>query len=356
MSTILTNVYRGDELESVHAGSIAVVDSLGRLLAFAGDPSLRTCLRSSAKPFQAIPFLEYGGREEFDLTAEEMALICASHGGEPVHVATAAALLRKGDFDEDDLLCGTHVPFDEKAAAELRASGEPPSPLHNNCSGKHSGMLLASKVMDLPSGDYTSRDHPLQTVIRSTVAEFAGLVPDDIPLSIDGCGVPAFHLSLYRAAFAYARLMATATDPLALGALDRYAESASFVVESMTGCPGFVAGHWSITTPLIEAFAGDLIAKEGAEGFYAMALSPVLRTELTERLRLNEDAAIGVAIKVHDGSMGRGRNPAIIRTLDLLGLDPASRPQLQRYREWPLRNHSGTLVGHVQSEFDLEFL
>ena len=117
-----------------------------------------------------------------------------------------------------------------------------------------------------------------------------------------------------------------------------------------------MAGHWSITTPLIEAFEGDLIAKEGAEGFYAMALSPALRTELTERLRLNEDAAIGIAIKIHDGSMGRGRNPAIIRTLDLLGLDPASRPQLQRYREWPLRNLSGTLVGHVQSEFDLEFL
>ncbi|MFZ2492592.1 MAG: asparaginase [Thermoanaerobaculia bacterium] len=356
MSTILTNVYRGEQLESFHTGSIAVVDSVGRLLAFAGDPSLLTCMRSAAKPFQAIPFLEYGGRDEFDLTGEEMALICASHGGEPVHVATAAALLRKGDFDEDDLRCGAHAPFDEKSAADLRASGEHPSALHNNCSGKHSGMLLASKVMDAPSGNYTSADHPLQSVIRSTVGEFAGLGSDEIPVAIDGCGVPAFYLSLYRAAFAYARLMASAVDPVALGGLERYAESCEFVVGSMTSCPQFVAGHWSITTPLLEAFGGDLLAKEGAEGFYAMALSPTMRTELTERLRLTEDAALGIAMKIHDGSMGRGRNPAIIRTLELLGLDPSSRPQLQRYRDWPLRNLTGTLVGHVQAEFDLEFL
>lgn len=356
MSTILTNVYRGGELESFHSGSIAVVDSLGRLLAFAGDPSLRTCLRSSAKPFQAIPFLEYGGREEFDLTSEEMALICASHGGEPVHVATAAALLRKGDFDEDDLLCGAHSPFDDKSAAELRASGEPPSALHNNCSGKHAGMLLACKAMDVPTAEYTSPDHPLQSVIRSTMAEFAGLAPSEIPIAIDGCGVPAFYLSLYRAAFAYARLMASGSEPIALGGLERYGESCSFVVESMTSCPQFVAGHWSITTPIIEAYEGDVIAKEGAEGFYAMAVSPSMRTELTERLRLNEDAALGIAMKIHDGSMGRGRNPAIIRTLELLGLDPASRPGLQRYREWPLRNLTGTQVGHVHAEFDLEFV
>ena len=140
----LANVYRGTHLESFHTGSIAVVDSHGRLLAFTGDPSLRTCLRSAAKPFQAIPLIEYGGAEEFDLTGEEIALTCASHGGEPIHVSTAAAMLRKGEFDETDLLCGAHVPYDEKAAAELRAAGEQPSPLHNNCSGKHAGMLLAT--------------------------------------------------------------------------------------------------------------------------------------------------------------------------------------------------------------------
>ncbi len=345
---VLANVYRGAQIESFHTGSIAVVDSTGRLVACAGDPGTRTCLRSAAKPFQAIPLIEYGGAEEFDLTGEEIALTSASHGGEPIHISTAAALLRKGEFDESDLLCGAHVPYDEKAAAELRASGEPPSPLHNNCSGKHAGMLLATRVMDVPSSRYIDPDHPVQALMRTTIGDFAGITTDEIPIAIDGCGVPAFFLSLHRAAFAYARLMA--------GVLDRYSESGSRVVEAMTSFPHYVAGSWSITTPLMAAFDGALLAKEGAEGFYAMALSPAIREELTERLRLPDDCAIGVAIKINDGSMERGRNPVILRTLELLGIDLAARPTLSRYREWPLRNVAGNLVGEVRAEFDLEFL
>src|SRR5438128_4399172 len=171
MGARLANVYRGNHIESFHSGSIAVVDSRGRLLAFAGDPGFVTCIRSAAKPFQALPLLEYGGEEEYDLTGEEIAITCASHGGEAVHVATAAALLRKGDFDEEDLLCGAHVPYDEKAAADVRRSGEAPSSLHNNCSGKHAGMLLATKLMDLPSANYIGSDHPLQRTMRTTLAD-----------------------------------------------------------------------------------------------------------------------------------------------------------------------------------------
>jgi len=348
MSVPLTHVYRGGLLESVHRGSIAVVDSRGNLLAFAGDPGTRACLRSAAKPFQAIPLLEYGGLEEYELTQEEIALTCASHGGEPHHVATAAALLRKGEFDEEDLLCAAHLPYDEKAAAELRASGEPPSPLHNNCSGKHAGMLLATQVMDVPSSRYIDPEHPLQVLMRSTLADFADIESDEIPMAVDGCGVPAFFLSLHRAALAYARLMS--------GAIERYAESGSAVVEAMTSFPQYVAGNWSMTTPLMAAFGGDLLAKEGAEGFYAMALAPSLCGELTDRLRLADDVAIGIALKIDDGSMERGRNPAILRLLDILGLDPAARPELQPFRHWPVHNHAGALVGEVRAEFELEVL
>ncbi|MGZ5433862.1 MAG: asparaginase [Thermoanaerobaculia bacterium] len=351
MSVPLTNVYRGTHLESVHRGSIAVVDSRGTLLAFAGDPGMRACLRSAAKPFQGIPLLEYGGLEEYELTQEEIALTCASHGGEPVHVATAAALLRKGELDEEDLLCGAHLPFDEKAAADLRASGELPTPLHNNCSGKHAGMLLATRVMDVPSARYIDPDHPLQVLMRSTLADFADVDSDDVPMAIDGCGVPAFFLSLHRAALAYARLMA--------GAIERYAESGAAVVEAMTTFPHYVAGNWSMTTPLMTAFGGELLAKEGAEGFYAMALAPSLCGELsglTGRLRLADDVAIGIALKIDDGSMERGRNPAILHLLESLGLDLGARPELQPFRHWPLRNHAGTLVGDVRAEFELEVL
>jgi L-asparaginase II len=350
----LARVYRGPYLESFHTGSIAVVDSLGRLLAFAGDPALRTCLRSAAKPFQGIPLLEYGGAEEYELTGEEIALTCGSHGGEAIHVSTAAALLRKGEFDEEDLLCGAHLPYDEKAVAELRAAGESPSALHNNCSGKHAGMLLASQVMDVPSARYIDAEHPLQVLMRSTLADFAGVGSDDIPIAVDGCGVPAFFLSLHRTAFAYARLMASRESAEAPGALERYGESASAVVEAMTSFPHFVAGSWSMTTPLMKAFGGELLAKEGAEGFYAMALAPSLAATLTDRLRLADDCAVGIALKVNDGSMTRGRNPVILKTLELLGIDVAAAPELQRYREWPLRNVAGTLVGDVRAEFELE--
>ncbi len=348
MSVRLTRVIRGSEVESVHRGSIAVVDARGKLIAFAGDPATRSCLRSAAKPFQAIPLLEYGGVEEYDLTPEEIALTCASHGGEPLHVATAAAMLRKGEFDEEDLLCGAHFPYDEKAAADLRASGEPPSPLHNNCSGKHAGMLLATRVMDAPSARYIDAGHPLQELMRSTLADFAGLTPEEIPIAVDGCGVPAFFLSLHRAAYAYARLMS--------GAIERYAESTSIVVDAMTSFPHYVAGNWSITSPLMAAFDGELLAKEGAEGFYTMALSPSLCSELTERLRLPDDGALGVALKIEDGSMDRGRNPVILRLLELLGIDLDSRPELETWRRWPVHNHASTLVGEVRAEFELEIL
>ena len=348
MAIPLTHVYRGTQLESVHRGSIAVVDSRGKLLAFLGDPATRTCLRSAAKPFQGIPLLEYGGIEEYELTQEEIALTCASHGGEPVHIATAAALLRKGEFDEDDLLCGAHFPYDEKSAADLRASGEAPSPLHNNCSGKHAGMLLATQVMDVPSSRYIDADHPVQVLMRSTLADFADVESDEVEMAIDGCGVPAFFLSLHRAALAYARLMA--------GAIERYAESGTAVVDAMTTFPHYVAGNWSMTTPLMAAFGGELLAKEGAEGFYAMALAPSLCGELTDRLRLADDVSVGIALKIDDGSMERGRNPVILRLLETLGLDLDARPELQPFRHWPLRNHAGTLVGEVRAEFELEVL
>jgi L-asparaginase II len=341
MSVRLTNVYRGSRVESFHSGSIAVVDSRGRLLACAGDPATVACLRSAAKPFQAIPLLEYGGVEEFDLTGEEIALTCGSHGGEPVHVATAAALLRKGEFDEEDLLCGAHMPYDEKSAAELRASGEAPSPLHNNCSGKHAGMLLASQAMDVTSVRYIDPEHPLQVLMRSTLADFAGVEADEIPIAIDGCGVPAFYLSLYRAALAYARLLSPA---------ERYAESASSVVEAMTSFPYYVAGSWSMTTPLLASFHGELLGKEGAEGFYAMAVT----SALTTRLRVDDDCAIGIALKINDGSMDRGRNPVVLRLLEMLGIELDE--TLLPYKQWTLKNHAGTEVGEVQAHFELEVL
>ena len=349
----LVNVYRGGEVESFHTGSIVVVDATGKLLAYAGNPNLVTYLRSSAKPFQALPLLQHNGYEDFDLTKQELALICASHGGEPKHVSTAAAILRKGEFDESDLLCGAHAPYDERANSELRQSGEAPSPLHNNCSGKHGGMLLASQLIDAPSATYLEPDHPLQREILECMSDFSGVGSDEIPVAVDGCGVPSYFMSLYRAAFAYARLAASATA--SVGSLPSYEENAGRVIDAMTSEPDYVAGAWSITTPLIEAFEGGLLAKEGAEAFYAMSILPSLADTLTPRLDRTDGAAVGIALKIHDGSANRARNPVILKTLELLGL-PVEAPALERYRVRPVKNVAGRVVGEVKAEFDLTFL
>ena len=352
----LVSVYRGGHLESFHSGSIAVVDCHGRLVATAGDPAVETFIRSAAKPFQAMPLLQEGALAEFDLTPEELALICASHGGEAHHVSTAAAILRKGDFDESDLLCGTHPPFDERVADELRRSGEKPTPLHNNCSGKHAGMLLASVLLDAPSSNYIQPTHPLQRQIVQAMADFADLSPDSIFVATDGCGVPSFAMPLYRAALSYARLGATATGAAEPAGLPRYADSAREIVEAMTAHPEYVAGAWSITTPLTAAFEGKLLAKEGAEGFYAMTLMPELTEGVAERLGLGERCVLGVALKVADGSTVRGRNPAILHTLESLGIEIPETSALQPYRDGRVLNASGAVVGEVKPDFELRFL
>lgn len=352
----LVNVYRGELVESSHFGSIAVVDSTGRLLAYAGEPHLESFLRSSAKPFQAIPLLVEGGVEEYDLTSEEVAMTCASHGGEPRHVSAVAALLRKGELDEADLMCGTHVPFDEKAAAELRQSGEPPSVLQNNCSGKHAGMLLAARLLDAPISTYLDMSHDVQQRAKQTLADFADLPAVSIGDATDGCGVPSFHMSVYRTAFAYARLAAAAESNGNSETLSRYASAAREIFDDMTMHPEYVAGSWSITTPLMQTFERDLLAKEGAEGFYSMALTSALSDRLTDRLDRTEGSTVGIAIKIIDGSMSRGRNPAILRTLQQLGLDVESPPLLARYRDRRMFNVAGKPVGEIRPEFDLVFL
>jgi L-asparaginase II len=150
--------------------------------------------------------------------------------------------------------------------------------------------------------------------------------------------------------------MASSQGPDTPGALSRYAESAADIVTSMTEAPYYVAGSWSITTPLMTAGGGGLLAKEGAEGFYAMAFSPATAATLTGRLKVTDDCAIGVALKINDGSMGRGRNPVIMKLLEILGADAVNSPELQQFREWPIRNVAGVLVGDVRAEFELEVL
>ena len=308
----------------------------GRLIAFQGDPRAATFLRSAAKPFQCVPLLLAGVAERYGLEVPDVALICASHGGTPAHVERAAGLLARGGFGVEDLLCGAHWPMDARAAEELRREGREPSPLHNNCSGKHAGMLLACQALGLPTGDYIAPDHPWQRRILGHVAAFCGLPEEEIGLAVDGCSVPTFRLSLAATARGYAAL----AHPAAAGLDGETVAAVGTIVRGMTGSPEMVAGPGRFTTRLMEVTGGRVLAKEGAEGFYGLAVrGPV---------------ALGIAVKIADGGE-RCRDGVVLDVLRQLGsLAGAEFAELREFHSPPVRNVRGLEVGEVRPEVDLE--
>jgi L-asparaginase II len=315
---------------------VAAATPEGRLVAVQGDPGVATFLRSAAKPFQCVPLLLAGVAERFGLDAADLALTCGSHGGTPEHVRRAADLLARGGFGVEDLLCGAHPPFDAEAAETLRREGREPTPLHNNCSGKHAGMLLACRALDLPAGTYLDLDHPWQQRILAQVAGFLNLPAGEIGLGVDGCGVPSFRAPLAAAARAYAAL----ADPRAAGLGPEVAAAVERIVRAMTGVPEMVAGPGRFTTRLMEATGGRVLAKEGAEGFYSVAVrGPV---------------ALGIAVKIADGGL-RCRDGVVLDVLRQLGsLSGAEFEALREFHAPALHNFRGLRVGEIRPEVDLE--
>ncbi len=332
---ILARVYRGPRVESAHRGVVAVVDERGALLDGCGDAAVPVYTRSAAKPFQAMPLLEAGGEKAFRLGDDEIALMCASHGGEPRHVRTAEAILRKGGFRASDLECGAHVPMHEASARELAGRGASPTALHNNCSGKHAGLLLACRLLGLPPAGYSEPGHPLQRRIRATVARYAGIPESQIVVAVDGCSLPVFRLPLSGLAAAYARLLA-----VRLPGEESAARSVrSRIVRAMTKSPFMVAGTGRFTTDFISAGRGRWIGKEGAEGVYAVGLAPS-----------SGRRAMGIAFKIEDGS-ARPRDAVTLDILSRLGRLPLeARRALDAYAQPRVLNARGLEVGRIEAE------
>jgi len=199
-------VERAGLLESAHRVHVAVVDSEGRLSASVGDAERIVFHRSAAKPFQAVPLVDDKVAERFTLTTEELALCCASHSGEPEHEALARSILSKAGLDESDLECGPHLPLDRAAAEALLRAGGSPSAIHNNCSGKHAGMLALAVAHGWPTRGYIRRDHPVQVRMVAEMCRWTKLQEDGIGLGQDGCGVVSFATPLARLAGGFARL------------------------------------------------------------------------------------------------------------------------------------------------------
>jgi L-asparaginase II len=299
---------RGDCVESIHYGAIAVVNVNGDLLASHGDPQGAAFLRSTAKPFQALPFIEACGAEHFGLTPKEIALICASHSGTDEHVSVVEGIQAKVGISEAHLKCGTHPPIHTDTAEALRQRGEEPTSNRDNCSGKHSGMLAHAKLKGASLEDYLEHEHPVQKSILNTFAEMCGVTPETVGLGIDGCSAPNFSIPFYNVAWGWALL----ADPADLPP-DR-AAACRKITAAMMSHPDMVAGPDRFDTLLMEVTKGRIVAKGGAEGFMGMAVMPGAMGA--------DSPALGIAMKVSDGD-GRGRaRPAvcleILRQLDAL--------------------------------------
>lgn len=342
----LIEVTRGGMVESRHAGAIAVADVQGRLVAGCGDPQLVAFLRSAAKPLQVLPLIESGAARAYGLTPREIAVACASHTGSAAHLETVRDLLAKIGAAEADLGCGAHPPDDAASSAQLIRAGAAPTPLYNNCSGKHSGMLALARFNGWPLAGYLEPQHPVQQLILRAVAEMFGLAPEAVVLGLDGCSAPNFAAPLVNAAAAFARL----ADPGGLPSAR--AEAVRVAVAAMQAHPEMVHGPGGSDTELMLARPGVIVAKRGAEGFQGIGLAP---GALGAR-----SPALGMALKVSDGDgAGRAVAAAALEVLHQLGaLDSQQRARLAQHglsAARPLTNWRGLTVGELRPVFRLEF-
>jgi L-asparaginase II len=318
-------VLRGERVESWHRVSYAVADAAGGVRHAAGAIDHPIFPRSAIKPLQALALVESGAARRFKVSEPELALACASHSGEACHVATVKGWLARLGFDQSMLACGPHAPLHAPSAERLLAAGQAPEAVHNNCSGKHAGMLTLARHLAAPLAGYHRPDHPVQRQIAATLAELAGVDALAAP-AVDGCGAPAFSMSLAQLAHALAQL----GDPRGLGAVRRAA--CEQIRAAMTGHPRLVAGSDRACTAIMTAAPG-LVVKTGAEGVYGAALPSL---------------GLGLALKVEDGA-SRAAPVALLALLEALGALPAAaRDALAEIARPAIRNHAREVVGRIE--------
>ena len=336
----LVEVRRGGITESRHRGHIVGVTPDGEIVALAGSPETVTYLRSSAKPHQAIPLIASGAADRYGFNEREIALACASHSGEKIHVDVARSMLSKIGLAPDALKCGVHEPFSIEATAELKANGEEPNALHNNCSGKHAGMLALALHLGAPIETYHQPDNPVQMAIGKVVSQFSGIAIEDMAVGVDGCGVPVFGITVKAMALMYARLVSPPAD------FDQDTTRAcSRIVAAMMAYPELIGGTRDrLDTEMMQAAKGLLVSKVGAEGVYTVGVLP----------SPDWPKGLGLALKIEDGDDKRARPVVVIESLRQLGvLKDESLEAVARYAFFPVVNREGEVVGEVTAGFKL---
>jgi L-asparaginase II len=337
----LVEVTRGDIIESIHYGGFALVNSRGRLLAYQGNPDLITYPRSSMKPFQALPFVERGGAEVFGFSAQEVAIMCASHSGTDLHRRVLAGMHEKIGTSEDDLACGVHWPSDSETRDAMKKAGIEPTPFCHNCSGKHTGMLAHARLRNLDIKDYLNPQHPVQVSIRETLAEMVGMAPEEMPLGTDGCSAPVYGIPLRNMAQGVALL----ADPIELA--EERTQACRKITSAMMAYPVMIAGPGKFDTELMTIADGKVFSKGGAEGYQIIGiLSDVI---------YEGSPGFGIAIKISDGdAKGRARASIALTILHSLGiLDEEDLEQLAPYGNVPVKNWRKKVVGEIRPMFSL---
>lgn len=325
---VLAEVVRGNWVENRHRGAFILVDDTGRVIASAGDVERPVFPRSAIKSMQALAIFDRHAAEKFHHTSEELALACASHHGEEDHVSGVAHFLGRLGLSPADLECGAHLPTNGKAREALRVSGQEPSPLHNNCSGKHSGMLSVALAMGVPTRNYVTREHDVQKAVRKAVETVIGESLTEDRCGTDGCSIPTWAAPLRAFALGFAR-MSTGQ-----GLDEAYATGARALFDAATSHPHLVAGTGHFDTLVMEAFGGRVMQKIGAEGVQCGAI---------------RDKGWGYALKCDDGHMAASQAMVASLLLQYAEPDAGQRAVLERFARQPVKNVRGAVVGEIRA-------
>lgn len=323
---ILCRVTRGELTESIHVAFAVAVDETRQPFYSTGDPQYLTCIRSSLKPFQAAASVKAGAVDAAEFNDEELALMCASHKGEKIHVKTAQSMLTKLGLTVDDYECGSHFPSDTLTRHRMIKEDKEAQPLHNNCSGKHAGMLALAKHLGQGTANYIKKDHPVQRTILEYVQDVSGL--EMIPTEIDGCSAPTPFMTLETIAGMF-QTLAAGNEP----ELKR-------VFKAMCSCPDLVGGSNHFDTNFIKALTGRGVTKVGGESVRGIAL------------KTKDKGPVGIAIKILDGNF-RALPVATMKLLEHLELLTEEELQnLDKFRTKILKNHNQIEIGRIEAHVE----
>jgi L-asparaginase II len=329
---VLVEVVRGALTESRHRGAVAVVDADGASVLALGDVAQPVYPRSAVKPLQALPLIESGAAERYGFGDAEIALACASHGGEPPHIEVASRMLARAGLDATALECGAHWPSHQPSSQALARSGGTPSGLHNNCSGKHAGFLCVACAAGVDHRGYVAAEHVVQREVRAALESLTGVGLDEDVCGIDGCSIPTWGVPLDRLALAFARFGS------GRGLEQKRASAAARIRAACAAQPYFVAGTGRFCTEIMQGFGARVLVKTGAEGVFCGALP---------------EHGIGIALKCDDGATRAAEVAMAAMIARFLPTDGEQRGALDRFVRPVLRNWNGIEVGALRPTDEL---